>query len=129
MHCRVRKPYAWYLRLPDLAGLRHIAPAIEDQLSHVHYAGHTGELKISFYRSGLLLGPGTGAPGQDRSLAEPQGHSTIPLSRGAPFCSCCLATFFRRVELRFPDCWWDNDLTFGLLNALFRSKFGYLACS
>jgi hypothetical protein len=52
----LRRPYAWYLRVPDLpAFVRTIAPALEDRLSHSLAAGHTGELRMSFYRSGLRL--------------------------------------------------------------------------
>lgn len=51
------KPYAWYLRVPDLPGfVRHVAPVLEQRLAGSIMAGHTGELKISFFRSGLRLG-------------------------------------------------------------------------
>lgn len=53
---RVNKPYAWYLRLPDLPGfLQHIAPVLEERLAGSPMAGYTGELKLSFFRSGLCL--------------------------------------------------------------------------
>ena len=52
----VRRVYAWYLRVPDLLGfLRHIAPALERRLAGSLAAGHTGELKLNFYRVGLRL--------------------------------------------------------------------------
>ncbi len=51
-----RQPYAWYIRVADLPGfLRHIRPALEARLAASWAAGHTGELKLSFYRSGLRL--------------------------------------------------------------------------
>ena len=51
---RVRKPFAWYIRVPDLpAFLDHIAPALEKRLAQSPQSGYTGELKVSFYRSGL----------------------------------------------------------------------------
>ncbi|HEX8598008.1 MAG TPA: GNAT family N-acetyltransferase [Chloroflexia bacterium] len=53
---RIRKPYAWYIRVPDLpAFVRHIAPALEKRLAGSPQSGYTGELKINFYRSGLVL--------------------------------------------------------------------------
>lgn len=53
---RERKPYAWYLRVTDIPGfLRHILPVLERRLAESPMAGYTGELKISFYRSGLRL--------------------------------------------------------------------------
>jgi hypothetical protein len=49
-------PYAWYIRVPDVvAFLRHIAPALERRLAGSVVAGHTGELRIDFYRSGVRL--------------------------------------------------------------------------
>ncbi len=48
--------YAWYLRVPDLpAFLRTIAPALEQRLASSPLVGHTGELKLGFYRSGIIL--------------------------------------------------------------------------
>jgi GNAT superfamily N-acetyltransferase len=52
----VRKPYAWYLRVPDLPGfVQRITPVLEERLAGSVACGHTGELKISFYRDGLRL--------------------------------------------------------------------------
>lgn len=52
----VREPYAWYIRVADVPGfVRHVAPALERRLAASPAAGYSGSLKISFYRSGLLL--------------------------------------------------------------------------
>jgi GNAT superfamily N-acetyltransferase len=49
-------PYAWYLRVPDLpAFLQQIAPVLEERLANSPLTGHTGDLKIDFYRGGLRL--------------------------------------------------------------------------
>jgi hypothetical protein len=53
-----RKPPPWlyYMRVPDLpAFVRHIAPVLERRLSASTLAGHTGELKLNFYKSTLKL--------------------------------------------------------------------------
>jgi hypothetical protein len=51
------KPYAWYVRVPDLLGfVRHVAPVLEQRLAGSFMAGHTGKMEINFYRSGLRLG-------------------------------------------------------------------------
>ena len=48
--------YAFYIRVPDLPEfLRHVAPVLERRLAASVAAGHTGELKVSFYGSGLRL--------------------------------------------------------------------------
>ena len=50
------KPYAWFVRVGDLPGfLRHIAPVLERRLAGSPLVGHTGELKIGFYRGGLRM--------------------------------------------------------------------------
>jgi hypothetical protein len=49
-------PYAWYVRVANLpAFLWRIAPALEERLAGSLAAGHSGELRLSFYRSGLRL--------------------------------------------------------------------------
>lgn len=50
------KPYAWYVRIPDLPRfLNVIAPALERRLAASPQAGWNGDLHLSFYRSGLRL--------------------------------------------------------------------------
>jgi hypothetical protein len=52
----VRKPYAWYLRVPDLiAFLNLIGPVLEKRLSESLCSGYSGEIKIGFYRDGLRM--------------------------------------------------------------------------
>ncbi len=51
-----RRRYAWYLRVPDLpAFLQHIAPVFEQRLAASPLSGYTGEIKLGFYRSGILV--------------------------------------------------------------------------
>ena len=53
---RREPPYAWYIRVPNLtAFLQHIQSALEKHLIGTVAEGYTGELKISFYRSGIHL--------------------------------------------------------------------------
>ncbi len=120
----VRRPYAWYLRVADLLDfVRHIAPALERRLAASVTVGHTGELKLSFYRDGLrlLLQDGklaaveswTPTVADDGSAAFP-GRTFLQLLFG-----------YRSLEgLRsaFPDCWVDNDDARALLNALFPQQ-------
>ena len=51
-----RKPYAWYIRVPDLpAFLRHIAPALARRLAASVMAGYSGALKVNFYLAQLKV--------------------------------------------------------------------------
>lgn len=48
--------YAIYTRVPDVAAfLRAVVPALERRLAHSSLAGHSGELRLSFYRDGVKL--------------------------------------------------------------------------
>jgi hypothetical protein len=50
------KPYSWYVRIPDLPRyLNAIAPALERRLAASPESGWKGELRLSFYRSGIKL--------------------------------------------------------------------------
>jgi Acetyltransferase (GNAT) domain len=53
---RIRDPYAWYIRVPDLPQfLRHITPVLEERIAASPIVGYNGEIKLNFYRSGLRL--------------------------------------------------------------------------
>ncbi len=51
-----RPGYAWYIRVPDLpAFVRHIAPVLERRLAGSVMAGHSGTLRLNFYREQMTL--------------------------------------------------------------------------
>lgn len=53
---RVEPPYGWYIRVPAYAALiAQIAPALEKRLAQSAYAGYSGTIQVSFYRTGLTL--------------------------------------------------------------------------
>jgi len=53
---RTYPPYAWYLRVAEVSDfLRLVAPALERRLERSVAVGHSGEVKIGFYRSGVRL--------------------------------------------------------------------------
>lgn len=122
---QVRRPYAWYLRLPDIAGfLRHIAPALENHLQSSSYAGYSGELKLTFYRSGLLLRFEQGRLVQVEDWRpEPQGHSGDAAFPELTFLQLLFGhRSLEELNYAFPDCGWNHDLAFGLLNAIFPKQ-------
>jgi hypothetical protein len=116
-----RRLYAWYLRVPDLSGfLQHIAPALERRLATSVVAGYTGEVHLSFYRSGLRLAFHQG------SLRAAAAWQPTPEERGTaafPDLTFLQLVFGYRTldELRyaFADCWVENDETQAVLEALF----------
>ncbi|MFN2134807.1 MAG: GNAT family N-acetyltransferase [Candidatus Promineifilaceae bacterium] len=53
---KMRPPYAWYVRVPDLPGfIQHIVPVLEKRLAASVMAGHSGMLRLNFYRDTLRL--------------------------------------------------------------------------
>jgi len=53
---RKREPYAYYMRVPDLAAfLNLIQPALESRLAESAFINFSGELKLSFYKEGLNI--------------------------------------------------------------------------
>jgi hypothetical protein len=118
----VQEPYAWYLRVPDVPALvRCIAPVLEQRLAASVAAGHSGELKLSFYRDGLRL-----AFEQGR-LAAAQGwqpgggeHAAFP---GLTFLQALFGyRSLHELHHAFADCYWTNSETLALLNSLFPQK-------
>lgn len=124
-----RPPYAWYIRVPDLpAFLKHIAPALEARLDGSWAAGHTGEIKISFYRSGLRLalerGKFTAIEPWMPTPYDDEGDAGFP---GLTFLQ--LVFGYRdlgQLRIAFPDVWAGSDEVRGLITALFpyrRTRF------
>ena len=120
----IHAPYAWYLRVPDLpAFLNHIKPALEKRLDDSIAVGHSREIKISFYRTGLRLVIEKGR------LTTVEAWKPTPEDDGAaafPGLTFLQVVFGYRSydELcqAFPDCWCDNEEVRALINILFPKK-------
>jgi len=119
---RVRKPYAWYLRVVDIpAFLQLIKPALEKRLDESSISGYSGEIKMTFYRDGLRL------------VIEKGRLSTIEAWKPMPYGHAGDAGFpphtflqllfgYRSLEMlktSFVDCWTSRDEFHVLLSALF----------
>lgn len=121
---RQSRPYAWYVRVPDLPGfVRHVAPALERSLADSPGVGYSGELRLNFYRSGVRLvlerGRLTGVEPWD-PLAEEEGNAGFP---GLTFLQ--LVFGHRSIdELRqaLPDCWVAGDEARVVLTGLFPKQ-------
>jgi hypothetical protein len=120
----VRAPYTWYIRVADVASfLRHVAPVLERRLAASDAAGHSGEIKVSFYRSGLLLKL------QQGRLAEIADWSPDPSDWGnAAFPGLTflhLLFGYRNCDELwhiFRDCWTDNSEVCAVLDGLFPKR-------
>lgn len=116
---KVRDPYAWYVRVPDLpAFLRHIAPVLEARLASSAVAGLTGTLSISEHVSGFRL------VFEQGRLASAEPWQPVHDQESAHFPpGVILQMIFGRsglAELRrfYPDCWAEDEAAV-VLDALF----------
>ncbi|HUF93161.1 MAG TPA: GNAT family N-acetyltransferase [Candidatus Limnocylindria bacterium] len=127
-------PYAFYVRVPDLAAfVRHVAPVLERRLAGSALVGHTGELRLGFYRDGLRLVFDRGRlataeawmPSIDTAGVEFAVHSGDPRRPAAmfpPLTFLQLLFGYRSLddlERAFADCVVRTVEARSLLNALF----------
>ena len=121
---QVHDPYAWYLRVPDLVGfLNHIGPVLEKRLAESIACGHSGEYLIGMYPKGIkLILEGGRIAGIELWKPSHADHGNA----GFPALTFLQILFgyrsFEELKYAFPDCWWDNDQTHVLIEALFPKK-------
>ena len=120
----VRRVYAWYLRVPDLPGfLRHIAPALERRLAQSVAAGHTGELKLNFYREGLRLAFEGGRLAAIEPWVPEHADDGSAGFSGQTFLQILFGhRTMDALRSAFPDCWCEGDDARTLLEALFPQQ-------
>ena len=117
------QPYAWYLRLPDLIGfLDHIKPVLETRLANSIVCGHSGEYLIGMYPNGVRLTLENGRIHFDPWKPNDADHGNA----GFPMHTFLQILFghrtFEELKYAFPDCWWSEEGTRIIVNALFPKK-------
>jgi len=122
---RQRRSYAFYVRVPDLpAFLRKIAPVLETRLANSSLVGHTGEIKITFYRGGVRLAFENGKLiAAEQYKPTPVGHAGDAAFPDLTFLQL-LFGYRSLEELRyaFVDCWTDREEIQVLLDILFPKQ-------
>lgn len=121
---RIRKPYAYFMRVPDLpAFLDLIKAVLERRLAESAFANHTGELKLNFYKVGLRLNLKNGLIETIESLSFDDLESCA--ANFPPLVFLHLVFGYRTIdELKhaFTDCSTRDKETEYLLDALFPKK-------
>jgi hypothetical protein len=120
-----RKPYAFYVRVPDLpAFFLRIAPVLERRIAESALAGHSGELKVSFYRDGLRLvfenGRIVTVETWKPRIKVDEGHVSFP-----DLTFLQLLFGYRSLEElshAYPDIIWKGGEARALLETLFPKK-------
>jgi hypothetical protein len=118
------RPFSWLIRIPDLpAFLDHIKPVLNDRLAQSMFDRYTGDLTLTFYRSGLKL---TFAEGQISGIEETTPKSHRDAGAGFPgltFYYLLLGSrTFDELEFAFPDCFVRKPLDRVLLATLFPKQ-------
>jgi hypothetical protein len=118
---RTNNPYAWYIRVADIPDfLFHIRPVLEQRLSDSYLVGHTGELKISFYRSAVKLTFEKGALKGVESYQPETNEDADVLFPDLTFLRVLFGyQSFDVVEKNFPDCFPRTDQGRALMPVLF----------
>jgi hypothetical protein len=120
----IEPPYAWYLRVPDLpAFLRQIRPVLEQRIAESPARNYSGELKISFYRSGLALLWDRGKLASVESWQPGVRDWSVPRFPGLSFLQLVFGKCtLEELMLVYADCWSGSDEANLLLHCLFPRK-------
>lgn len=131
---QAERPYAWYLRVPDLpAFVSRIASVLEKNLASSPAAGYSGDLKISFVGDGLRIAFEDGRLTVAERWMPTQLDSRLsPRVRDALFPDLTFLQLlfgFRLVEdleYAFPDCRISADRAREPLNGLFPKRASHV---
>ncbi len=127
---RFERPYAWYIRVPDVPGfVRHVAPVLERRLADSFAAGLSFELRLSFFDDGLRLAfEGGRLTVSEKWLPGARDNRLAPKERDALFPGLTFHQIlfgFRSaddLEYAFPDCIVSSDRSRALLAVLFPKR-------
>lgn len=119
-----RRPYAWYIRVPDLpAFLGHIRPVLEERLAGSVLAGHSGNLRLNLYRQHIRLAF------KDGKLSDIGTYEPRDMEDGDvhfPDLTFLQLVFGRRsfddLTAAFADCYADDNEVTVLLRILFPQR-------
>ena len=120
---RVSDPYTWYLHVPDVLGfLNLIKPVLEQRLAASIACGHSGEYLLGLYPKGIHLTLENGRIYFDAwkpNNAE-DGNAVFPM---LTFLQILFGyRSFEELDHAFPDCFWTDESTHVIINALFPKK-------
>jgi hypothetical protein len=128
---RIREPYAWYLRVPDLpAFIAKIAPVLERRLQASPCVGFDGELRIGFYTKALSIIFDHGKFVKAEMVKLGSWDDCLEhCQAGYPGLTFLQLLFGHRTvqELRttFPDAWYKDEYAL-LFNSLFPKKASHI---
>ncbi len=124
----VRKPYAYYVRVPDVpAFLTQVKPALEKRLAEFAAVGYSGELRVGFYKDGFRM---VFENGKITSIESIKHNTDRDVDVSFPDYTFLHVLFGHRSfdELRhaFVDCYVHNPTARVLINALFPKRDSFV---
>ena len=124
----VRKPYAYYVRVPDVpAFLTQVKPALEKRLAESAAVGYSGELRVGFYKDGFRM---VFENGKITSIESIKHNTDRDVDVSFPNYTFLHVLFGHRSfdELRhaFVDCYVHNPTARVLINALFPKRDSFV---
>jgi hypothetical protein len=127
MLSRSERPYAWYIRVPDMpAFVLRIGPVLERRLAGSFAAGYSGDLGLSFFDDGLRVVFESGKLVEsEKWMTGERDNRHAPKERDALFPGLIFHQLLfghrsvEELEHAFPDCIVSSDHSRALLNALF----------
>lgn len=124
----VRKPYAYYVRVPDVpAFLTQVKPALEKRLAESAAVGYSGELRVGFYKDGFRM---VFENGKITSTESIKHNTDRDVDVSFPEYTFLHVLFGHRSfdELRhaFVDCYVHNPTARVLINALFPKRDSFV---
>ena len=119
-----QRPDDWYIRVPDVpAFLRRVTSVLEQRLAGSVASGYTGEVRLNFYREGVLLSLKDGRLERADPWARPDRHDASASFPELTFLQLLFGhRSFTELEAFFPDCYARDEEGRVLVNALFPKR-------
>lgn len=105
-------PYAWVIRVPDVAKIvSHLSPSIERRLAKSDLRGWSGDLKMSFYTSGLHMAFDNGAIKDVSNTGPIERHEANAHYPDRTFTKALFGQFsYSQLREIYTDCYADKQV-------------------
>ncbi len=125
---KLRNPYAWYIRVPDLHGfVSYIRPVLERRMETSVVAGHSGTLRLNFYMDTLTMKFEDGALVETGRYEPKHVEDADAMLPGLTFLQLLFGyRSLEELDRAFGDCYATNAEAVVLLNTLFPKRPSYI---
>jgi hypothetical protein len=116
--------YAYYMRVPNLPDfIQTISPVLEERLAKSYAVGYNGELKLSFFKGGLILALENGKLKSVEPWKKPEREKASSLFPDLTFLQLLFGyRSYDELKAAIPDCYSYINEAEVLLRILFPKK-------